>query len=224
VPVPSQDKLRGLRQEQYPAYKVGDDGGRGTGDQNKSASCWIVSVDASVSLTRSEWTKAETWQNSNHCWDGPASFQAPVTATWCTGLGCLAAISHLQLVDGMALEHLRHVPATYFLVLTCYGCLTCSAIKWLLLLFIFLIHHFITFTIQITLFLTLWVGRQEEHLACKKWVMRCWRGYLCEVRCKWFAYGPADATATPSSLASLTSRLFDLSGAGLSRLSWKRGC
>jgi len=94
----------------------------------------------------------------------------------------------------------------------------------LLLLFIFLIHHFITFTIQIMLFLTLWVGRQEEHPACKKWVMRCWRGYLCEVRCKWFACGPADATATPSSLASLTSTLFDLSGADLSRLSWKRGC
>jgi len=26
-------------------------------------------------------------------------------------------------------------------------------------------------------------------------------------RCKWFAYGPADDTATPSSLASLQSRL-----------------
>jgi len=38
-------------------------------------------------------------------------------------------------------------------------------------------------------------------------------------------YGPADATATPSSLASLKSRLvwFKLSGAGLLRLSWKRG-
>jgi len=29
--------------------------------------------------------------------------------------------------------------------------------------------------------------------------MRCWRGYVFEVKCKWFAYGPADATATPSS-------------------------
>jgi len=35
------------------------------------------------------------------------------------------------------------------------------------------------------------------------WVMRYWRGYLSGVRCKWFAYGPADATATPLSLASL---------------------
>jgi len=36
-------------------------------------------------------------------------------------------------------------------------------------------------------------------------------------------YGPADATATPSSLASLKSRWFILSGAGLSSLCWKRG-
>jgi len=33
----------------------------------------------------------------------------------------------------------------------------------------------------------------------------------------------ADATATPSSLASLKSRMVYLSGAGLHWLSWKRG-
>ena len=36
-------------------------------------------------------------------------------------------------------------------------------------------------------------------------VVRCWRGYLSRARCKWSAYGPADATATP-----------------LTRWSWKR--
>jgi len=41
-------------------------------------------------------------------------------------------------------------------------------------------------------------GRQEEHLACKNWVMRCCYGYLSEARCRLFAYGPADATAMPS--------------------------
>ena len=35
----------------------------------------------------------------------------------------------------------------------------------------------------------------------------CWHGYLSEARCKWFAYGPANATVTPSSLASLKSRM-----------------
>ena len=38
----------------------------------------------------------------------------------------------------------------------------------------------------------------------KNW---CWLGYLSEARCKWSAHGPADATATLSSLTSLKSRL-----------------
>jgi len=37
-----------------------------------------------------------------------------------------------------------------------------------------------------------------------------------------FAYGPVNANA--SSFASLKSRMVYLSGAGLSRLTWKRGC
>ena len=45
--------------------------------------------------------------------------------------------------------------------------------------------------------LRLLVGRQEGHLARKKWVMTCWCGYLSGVRCRLFAYGPADATAIP---------------------------
>jgi len=36
-----------------------------------------------------------------------------------------------------------------------------------------------------------------RHLACKNWVLRCWRGYLSEARCRLFAYGPADATDIP---------------------------
>jgi len=67
--------------------------------------------------------------------------------------------------------------------------------------------------------LTLLVGRQEEHPVCK--IIEWWGGYLSGVRCKWFAYGPADATVTPSSLASLKSRLVYVSGTGLPRLSWK---
>jgi len=55
--------------------------------------------------------------------------------------------------------------------------------------------------------LTLLVGRQEGHSDCKNWVMRCWCGYLSGVTCKWVTFGPADATATPSSLVLLKSRL-----------------
>ena len=58
--------------------------------------------------------------------------------------------------------------------------------------------------------LRLLAGRQEEHPACKNWVLRCWCGYLSGARCRLFAYGPADAAAIqkpPSSLASFKSRL-----------------
>ena len=37
-------------------------------------------------------------------------------------------------------------------------------------------------------------------------------------------YGSADATATPSSLASAKSRMAYPSGTGLPRLPWKKGC
>ena len=40
-------------------------------------------------------------------------------------------------------------------------------------------------------------GSLAGHPACKSWMVRYWHGYLCGARCKWFAYGPADATATP---------------------------
>jgi len=36
-------------------------------------------------------------------------------------------------------------------------------------------------------------------------------------------HGPANAIATPSSLASVKSRMVYLSGAGVPRLSWKKG-
>jgi len=68
--------------------------------------------------------------------------------------------------------------------------------------------------------LTLLVRWQEGHPACKNWVVRYWRGYMSG--CKWYAYSLADATATPSSLAPVKSRMIYLSGAGLPRLSWKK--
>jgi len=68
--------------------------------------------------------------------------------------------------------------------------------------------------------LMLLVRCQEELLACENWVMRCWSGYISGGRCRWFACGHADGTAT-SSLASCKPRLVILSSASLTRLSWK---
>jgi len=68
-----------------------------------------------------------------------------------------------------------------------------------------------------------WLGVGKSIRPVKNWVMGYWHGYLSGVWCKWFAYGPVDAAATPSSLASVKSRMVYLSGAGLPRLSWKKG-
>ena len=69
--------------------------------------------------------------------------------------------------------------------------------------------------------LTLLVGRQEEHPACKN----CCCGYLSGATCRLFAYGPADATAVPKPhnlLPHLNPDRFYLSGTGLPRLPLKR--
>jgi len=74
--------------------------------------------------------------------------------------------------------------------------------------------------------LTLLVGRQEEQPVCKNWLMRCWCGYLSGARCRLFAYGPADATASQNPIISCIIYVqtgFYLSGTSLPRLSWKRG-
>jgi len=67
---------------------------------------------------------------------------------------------------------------------------------------------------------------QEEHPACKNWVMRCWCGYVSGARCRLFAYGPADATAISKPhhlLPHWNPDWFYLSGTSLPRLYWKRG-
>jgi len=70
--------------------------------------------------------------------------------------------------------------------------------------------------------LMLFVGQQERHPAFKNWLVSYWCRYLSGVRYKWFAYGAADATATPLSLAPVKSEMVYLSGAGLPRFSWKK--
>ena len=80
--------------------------------------------------------------------------------------------------------------------------------------------------------LTLSVGRQEEHPACKNWVVGCWCGYLSGARCRLFAYGPGDwchcHPQTPSYIVSFTSRrvlgpTFLVPVYPAYMLSWKRG-
>ena len=92
----------------------------------------------------------------------------------------------------------------------------CSLYKWItshctfsyliamdMSLIYFCVYLCTSFLIRAFNALTLLVGRQEGHPACKNWVVGCWRGYLSGAGCR-LAYGPADATAT---LASVKFRL-----------------
>jgi len=60
-----------------------------------------------------------------------------------------------------------------------------------------------------------WLSVRKSIRSLKKFEWCC-HDYLSGTRCKRFAYGPADATATPSSLASLNPEWFCLSGVGSS--------
>ena len=66
---------------------------------------------------------------------------------------------------------------------------------------------------------------QEEHLACKKLSdeVLVWSYVWSEVQMVWHCMWSSWCHCHPSSLASLNPDWFSLSGASLSRLSWKRG-
>jgi len=104
------------------------------------------------------------------------------------------------------------ITRTYFIYLYFDLCTLCM---WLMLTLAAALDSFSALTL-----LVVW---QEGHPICKNWAVRYWRGYLSGARCKWYACGPTDATATPSSVARVKSRMIYVSGAGLTRLSWKQG-
>ena len=58
-----------------------------------------------------------------------------------------------------------------------------------------------------------WMGGRKSIRPEK--VMRCWRSYMSGARCKWLAYGLADAAATPSSLLQKNPEYFDPAGTEL---------
>jgi len=84
----------------------------------------------------------------------------------------------------------------------------------------FFLHFFLIFLPSVLW--RCWLGGRKGIRPVKNWVVRYWRGCLSGARGGWFAYGPADATASPSSLAPVKSRMVYLSGAGLPRLSYNK--
>jgi len=55
-----------------------------------------------------------------------------------------------------------------------------------------------------------WLGIKTSIRHAEIWVMTCWCGYLSWARCKWFAYGPADATASTIISCFIEIQIIDL--------------
>jgi len=67
------------------------------------------------------------------------------------------------------------------------------------------LHFSVSFDVDTLLSSVFWYWWLSGPLT--NWVIRCWCGYLSGAKCKWFAYDPANATATPSSIALLKFRM-----------------
>ena len=68
--------------------------------------------------------------------------------------------------------------------------------------------------------------KQQEHPACKNWMMKCWCCYLSGMRCTLFALSSCWCHCIPEPHhlpPHLNPDWFYRSGVGLPRLSWKRG-
>jgi len=85
---------------------------------------------------------------------------------------------------------------------------------------IIFINHFTPFKLCLQCFDAVgWVAGIILPVKTMSGEVMAWLSVWSEMR---FAYGSADATATPSYLAPIKSRMVYLSGAGLPRLSWKK--
>jgi len=160
--------------------------------------CWLILVDLYMMYNGHKQLWSIIWYSS---WLGWVIQRSPGESQ--TGILCLSVSVEqpwIWLYDRQTDTHLMRREHCGQGSTVWYYCLLLQS----LLIHSYTVYEFVTFAFSA---LALLVGCQEERPAWKNWVMRCWRGYLSGVKCKWFAYGPDDATATPSSLASLKSRL-----------------
>ena len=114
-------------------------------------------------------------RSSHYCWTGWRYCAAPEPSTPTNTRSAFPPRSDTNLISRTP----SHQPHRQPIRLACFYLTGVTATAWLL-----------TFSA-----LTLLVGRQEGHLACKKLSGVCWHGSLSGARCR-LACGPADATAT----------------------------
>jgi len=131
-----------------------------------------------------------------------------------TTLQCLLLHYHYTTVS--TTTQLLHYRVYYYLSF-------CLTVKWLWLMQQVFTGLMNSFSALSSVLWCCWLSGMKRIWPVKNSVIRYWRGHLSGARCKWFAYGTADATATPSPLAPVKSRMVYLSGAGISRLYWEKG-
>ena len=130
-------------------------------------------------------------------------------------------LGHMQICTSLETNNHASTPQLSFLQAGCPSCRQTNSVKALKAHqrhWSYAIHCQINFWKVLVAFsaLTLLVGRQEGHPACKQLsdgLVGCWRGYLSGVRCR-LAYGPADATATHCLLLHKNPDWCYLSGTG----------
>ena len=119
-----------------------------------------------------------------------------------------------QRVSAAAPETIDIITAEYTAAVNSVAARCITAYCWFVTFIIptFIIHMVRKSTICTIYFVTTVVYLSDEG----------WRGYLSGMRCKWLAYGSADAVATPSCLASIYSRMVYPSATSLPRFSRKK--
>jgi len=155
-------------------------------------------------LFQYKWTKKTEAQLLHYC----------VYNDTTTTLPCL--LLHYYYTTVSTTTQLLHYRVYYYLSF-------CLTVKWMWLMQQIFTGLMNSFSALPSVLWCCWLSGRKGIRPVKNSVMRYWRGHLSGARCKWFAYGTADATATPSPLAPVKSRMVYLSGAGIPRLYWEKG-
>jgi len=125
---------------------------------------------------------------------------------WCNGRLTEADTLTIRLcatLSGLISAHLHH-PPPYFLWAGCPSCRPTNCVKALKATSAFGLGKMLEFSSAVLPAPSPYLGKSIRPVKIDWWGA----GVVMSVaRCKWFVYGPADATATPSSLASLKSKM-----------------
>ena len=157
--------------------------------------CAQVHCDCSSTAQTCRWREFGGWQDDGKhqcsagygCWRGQCT--CPRQTQQAVAASCSCARVRTNAVLGSSMQtgrRLSDIPGTTVAKV----CLP-SLYTFTPALTLFLWQFNFTDTALSFSALTLLVGRQEEHAACKKWVIRCWCGYVwseVQIVCRWSSW------------------------------------